>query len=46
MAMVDESLFLKFMEELEVEEEIRSFVRESILVLPGETETSILKCSR
>lgn len=41
--MVDESLFLKFMEELEVEEEIRSFVRESVLVLPGETEFEYLE---
>lgn len=41
--MIDESLFLRLMEELEVEEEIRFFVRESILILPGEAEVDYLE---
>lgn len=41
--MIDESEFQKFVEELEVPEEIIPFVRESILVLPGETEEEFLE---
>lgn len=41
--MIDESEFQKFIEELEVPEEISPFVRESILVLPGETEEEFLE---
>ena len=40
--MIDEVKFRKFLEELEVPEEISSFVEESILVLPGETEEEFL----
>ncbi len=40
--MIDQVKFRKFLEEAEVPEEISSFVEESILVLPGETEEEFL----
>jgi len=41
--MIDDVEFRKFLEELEVPDEISSFVEESILVLPGETEEEFLE---
>ena len=41
--MVDESEFQKFVKGAEVPEELVSFVRDSILVLPGETEEEFLE---
>lgn len=40
--MVDDSEFQKFVEQMEVPEDVVPFVRESILVLPGETEEEFL----